>query len=173
MWFEGTTFLDVWCLQAVLSGSLRSPLMGRWHPTMLPYGLSLIGAMAADYLGDLPGRLLALMQQWQAAALAALQPAIASLPAASYVQLLLACSRLKLAGGGSRTDSVEQLLQGADADDMLESVIAVSIQVVSRELDQLEHPELLIQLLQGLAKLDGASQSLGSAIMGKLYPHLG
>eukprot|EP00775_Hariotina_reticulata_P006621 gene6621-6849_t len=157
-------------LQAVLSGSLRSQL-SRWQPTMLPYGLSLIGAMALDYPTAVPGRLLSLMQQWQAAALEAVLQNISRLPAASHVQLLLAYSRLKLAAGtGSTTVSVDEKVAGPGAVEAPEGV-GVSLQYVSQELDELQ-PELLIQLMQALSKLELASQGLGEAIMAKLQPHL-
>ncbi|WIA31270.1 hypothetical protein OEZ86_001265 [Tetradesmus obliquus] len=133
-------------LQAVLSAS--GSRLERWPAAMLPFTLQTLGSLALRWAGQLPEPLEPLLLAWQAAAVAALQPRLHLLPAASYVQMLLGCSRLKL--------GLQQQLQ----------------QEVSGLLDELG-PDDCVLLLAAYGAVAGVGPALGQELMARLQPQLG
>lgn len=166
-------------LQAVLSAS--GSRLERWPAAMLPFTLQTLGSLALRWAGQLPEPLEPLLLAWQAAAVAALQPRLHLLPAASYVQLLLGCSRLKVGlqqqlqqevdiGGGLDTDgSNDQQQQGQQA---VDACLRAALLQVSGLLDELG-PDDCVLLLAAYGTVAGVGPALGQELMARLQPQLG
>jgi hypothetical protein len=163
-------------LQVVLSASASS--LQRWPTVMLPFTLLTLGSLLLRWAGQMPPEVEAALLAWQQAAVAALKPRLHLLPASSYVQLLLGCSRFKLGlqqqlqqeadiGAGDDGSSDEQQQQQA-----VDACLRAALLQVSGLLDELG-PDDYVQLLAAFGSVAGAGPAVGQELMARLQPHLG
>jgi hypothetical protein len=163
-------------VQAVLSASM--PSLQRWPTAMLPFTLLTLGTLLLRWTGQMPEQVLPLLLQWQQAAVAALQPRLHLLPASSYVQLLLGCSRLKLglqlqeqqevqlaADPASSSDQQQQGQQAVDA------CLRAALLQVSGLLEELR-PDDCVRLMAAYGHVAGVGPGLGAELMARLQPQL-
>jgi hypothetical protein len=165
------------CTQAALLASM--PSLQRWPTTMLPFTLQTLGTLLLRWTGQMPEQVEPLLLQWQQAAVAALQPRLHLLPASSYVQLLLGCSRLKIGlqlqdqqevqlGGDQAGGSDHQQQQGQQA---VDTCLRAALLQVSGMLDDLG-PDDCVRLLAAYGNVAGAGPGLGQELMARLEPQL-
>ncbi|KAF6239170.1 hypothetical protein COO60DRAFT_1709176 [Scenedesmus sp. NREL 46B-D3] len=159
-------------LRAVLSASL--PSLERWPTAMLPFTLQQLGALLLRWAGEVPQRVAQLLQQWQQTAIAALQPRLHLLPASSYVQLLLGCSRLKL----GMVQAVRQDAGPAGApgqphagQQAVDACLRAALLQVSGLLDELG-PDDCVRLLAAYGSVAGVGPALGQELLARLQPQL-
>jgi hypothetical protein len=163
-------------MQAVLLASM--PTLQRWPTAMLPFTLLTLGTLLMRWTGQMPEQVEQLLLQWQQAAVAALQPRLHLLPASSYVQLLLGCSRLKR--GMQLQEQQEVQLAGEQAGSSepqqhgqqdVDTCLGAAVLQVSGLLDELG-PDDCLRLMAAYGDVAGVGPALGAELMARLEPQL-
>jgi hypothetical protein len=154
------------------------PCLMRWPTAMLPFTLLTLGTLLLRWTGHMPGQIEQLLLQWQQAAVAALQPRLHLLPASSYVQLLLGCSRLKLGMqlqeqqevqlDGDQTGNSNQQQQGQQE---VDTCLRAAVLQVSGLLDELG-PDDCVRLMAAYGHVAGVGPGLGAELTARLEPQL-
>jgi hypothetical protein len=126
----------------------------------------------------MPEEVEALLLAWQQAAVDALQPKLHLLPASSYVQLLLGCSRLKLGLQQQEQQEADIGGQGANGNEQqqgqqaVDACLRAALLQVSGLLDELG-PDDYVLLLAAYGNVASVGPALGQELMARLQPQLG